>query len=80
MAPKRKQKSQGSLLQSFWPLLPKPAAAGGKFADVVGKYWDGCPLADRTKIFKCIVVEFAALHDFGGKAGFLISCSGLVNR
>ena len=32
---------------------------------VLGKYWTGCPSADKGKRFLCIVVEFTALHDFG---------------
>ena len=50
----------------YFPLLPKPASAAGKFVDVPGKFWEGCPAADKAKIFKCIIVEFKAIHDFGG--------------
>ena len=31
-----------------------------------GSYWDGCPTADKQKIFKCLTVEFIAMHDYGG--------------
>ena len=61
-----KARKQPSLLQHCLPMLPKPAAACGKYADVLGKYWDKCPAADKDKIFKCIIVEFKAIHDFGG--------------
>ena len=49
----------------FWPMLSKPAIAIGKHASVPGKYWNGCPAADKEKRFMCIVVEFTAMHDFG---------------
>ena len=42
----------------FWPMLSKPAIAIGKHASVPGKYWNGCPAADKEKRFMCIVVEF----------------------
>ena len=61
-----KARKQPSLLQHCLPMLPKPGAACGKYADVLGKYWDKCPAADKARIFKCIIVEFKAIHDFGG--------------
>ena len=63
----------------YFPLLPKPASAAGKFVDVPGKFWEGCPAADKAKIFKCIMVEFKAIHDFGGGrkgAGYLMKEMG----
>ena len=67
--PKGKSKAPGgqrALTSSgFWPTLSKPAVAVGKHASVPGKYWTGCPSADKDKRFQCIVIEFAALHDFG---------------
>jgi hypothetical protein len=63
---KAKAPSQRALTSSgFWPVLSKPAVAVGKHASVPGKYWTGCPAADKEKRFMCIVVEFVALHDFG---------------
>ncbi|KAL1525346.1 hypothetical protein AB1Y20_020206 [Prymnesium parvum] len=55
---------------NFFPLLTKPNKAVGKYCHVPGSYWEGCANADKKKIYKCIVVEFEALHDFGeyGKA------------
>ncbi|KAL1499114.1 hypothetical protein AB1Y20_013626 [Prymnesium parvum] len=47
------------------PLLKRTSEALGKYISVPGRYWDGCAAADKNKIYKCIVVEFAALHDFG---------------
>jgi len=46
-------------------MLSKPAIAIGKHASVPGKYWNGCPAADKEKRFMCIVVEFTVMHDFG---------------
>ena len=66
MAPKQRAKKQGSLLGHCWP---KPVSAAGKYADVLGKFWDKCPAADKAKIFKCLVIEFKAIHDFGGVKG-----------
>ena len=60
---------QGSLLGHCWPMLAKPVSAAGKYADVLGKFWDKCPAADKAKIFKCLVIEFKAIHDFGGVKG-----------
>ena len=75
MAPKRKQATQKALTSAgFWPLLPKTAVAIGKFVSVPGKFWDGCPSADKEKQFKCIVVDFIAVHDFGaGRKGSAFS-------
>jgi hypothetical protein len=50
----------------FWPLLSKPAVAIGKQASVVGKFWQGCAAAHKDKRYLCTVVEFRAMHDFGG--------------
>ena len=62
----RKGSKQTALTGSgFWPMLSKPAIAIGKHASVPGKYWNGCPAADKEKRFMCIVVEFTAMHDFG---------------
>ena len=68
MAPKKKPPSsqKGLTGAGFWPMLSKTAVAVGKYCSVPGKFWDGCPSADKEKRYKCIVVEFLALHDFGG--------------
>ena len=70
MAPKKKAR-QGTLQGSnLWPLLKKTNHAIGKFCNVPGAFWDGCPAADKNKNFKCIVVEFIAMHTFnGGRKG-----------
>lgn len=70
MAPKKKAR-QGTLQGSnLWPLLKKTSHAIGKFCNVPGAFWDGCPAADKNKNFKCIVVEFIAMHTFnGGRKG-----------
>ena len=66
MRKRRPAATQRSLTNAgFWPMLPKTAVAVGKYASVLGKYWHGCPSADKEKRFMCIVVEFVALHDFG---------------
>ena len=67
----------------FWPMLSKPAIAIGKHASVPGKYWNGCPAADKEKRFMCIVVEFTAMHDFGDGvkgAGFKLKEMGEDGR
>ena len=71
MAPKKKPSAQKALTSAgFWPLLPKLAVAIGKFVSVPGKFWEGCPSADKEKRFKCVVVDFIAVHDFGsGRKG-----------
>ena len=53
----------------FYPFLKSTAVAIGKFISVPGNFWDGCPAADKEKKFKCIVVEFVAVHDFSGFKG-----------
>ena len=67
--PKKKKGTQATLASAgFYPVLPKPAVAIGKYtcSSVPGKYWTGCPSADnKEKRFMCIVIEFTALHDFG---------------
>ena len=64
-------------------MLSKPAIAIGKHASVPGKYWNGCPAADKEKRFMCIVVEFTAMHDFGDGvkgAGFKLKEMGEDGR
>ena len=79
---KSKAKSRAPAL-SFYPLLiqlTKPALAIGKQASVIGKYWHSCPASDKDKRFKCTIVEFKALHDFGEGvkgAGFLLKEMGI---
>ena len=54
----------------YFSLLAKPASAAGEFVDTLGSFWDKCPADDKAKIFKCLVVEFRAIHDFGaGRKG-----------
>ena len=72
MAPKRKTPKQ-SVKQiritgaggKFYLLLKKANEVIGKFIAVPGSYWDQCPANDKDKIYKCLVVEFVACHDFG---------------
>ena len=75
----KKASKQTALTGSgFWPMLSKPTIAIGKHASVPGKYWNGCPAADKEKRFMCIVVEFTAMHDFGDGvkgAGFKLRLS-----
>ena len=53
MAPKRKPSAQKALMSAgFWPMLPKTAIAVGKYCSVLGKYWTGCPAADKGKRFQ----------------------------
>ena len=63
MAPKKKQRQ--SQLGSFLPLLAKPAVALGRDVHVPGDFWEGCPAADKKKLYKCTVIEFHAMKDFG---------------
>ena len=48
------------------PTLKKPAEAIGLACLLPGKFWDGCPAADKAKKFRCIVREFEAVHKFPG--------------
>ena len=69
MPPKRSSKASKQSAIAFYPTLNKPATA-------VGKFWNGCPAADKEKRFKCAVVEFSALHDYGdGVKGAGFSCA-----
>lgn len=81
MAPKRKGAGKQATLhaQNFWPLLPKPAAAVGKFASVPAEFWDKVAAADKGKRYRSTVMAFEALHDFGSGrkgAGFLVKEMG----
>ena len=49
----------------YYPLLKKSAIAIGKHLHIPGSYWESCPAGDKEKIFKCLIVEFIAVHDFG---------------
>ena len=63
MPPKRSSKASKQSAIAFYPTLNKPATAVGKYISAPGKFWNGCPAADKEKRFKCAVVEFSALHD-----------------
>ena len=81
--PKKGSKQTALTGSGFWPMLSKPAIAIGKHASVPGKYWNGCPAADKEKRFMCIVVEFTAMHDFGDGvkgAGFKLKEMGEDGR
>ena len=74
MAPRKnaaKPKGQQALSNAgFWPMLTKTNAAVGKYCSVPGKFWDRCAAADKEKRYKCIVIDFVAVHDFGdGRKG-----------
>ena len=54
----------------LYPVLAKTAHAIGKFCEVPGSFWVGCPTADKQKVFRCIVTEFDPIHTFdGGRKG-----------
>ena len=75
MPPKRSSKASKQSAIAFYPTLNKPATAVGKYISAPGKFWNGCPAADKEKRFKCAVVEFSALHDYGdGNKGAGFSC------
>ena len=65
MPTKRGSKASKQTAIGFYPTLNKPATAVGKYISAPGKFWNGCPAADKEKRFKCAVVEFSALHDYG---------------
>ena len=76
MPPKRSSKASKQSAIAFYPTLNKPATAVGKYISAPGKFWNGCPAADKEKRFKCAVVEFSALHDYGdGVKGAGFSCA-----
>ena len=60
-----KQSSLGGA--GLLPLLKPVGSAVGKYCNVPGSFWEGCPAADKDKVFRCIVEEFVALHDFGSR-------------
>ena len=69
---KGKAKPKPATLASagMYPMLSKTAVAIGKDTHVPGAFWTGCSEADKKKIYKCIVVEFEAMHTFGaGRKG-----------
>ena len=74
VAPKAKpQKTLASA--GFYPMLAKTTVALGKYATPPGSYWQKCPAADKKKRYKCMVVEFVAMHDFdGGVKGAAFKC------
>ena len=75
MPTKRGSKASKQTAIGFYPTLNKPATAVGKYISAPGKFWNGCPAADKEKRFKCAVVEFSALHDYGdGIKGAGFSC------
>ena len=75
MPTKRGSKTSKQSAIAFYPTLNKPATAVGKYISAPGKFWNGCPAADKEKRFKCAVVEFSALHDYGdGVKGAGFSC------
>ena len=57
--------SSSLLAHNFLPTLTRPTMVIGSFVSMQGKDWDGCPAADKEKIFKCTVRAFEAIHDFG---------------
>ena len=50
----------------MFPQLKRPTCAVGKFILIPGSFWNGCPASDTRKQLRCIVMEFIAMHDFGG--------------
>ena len=80
---KKANATQPSLVTSMYPTLSKTAVAIGKFASVPGKYWHGCPAADKEKRYLCTVIEFMSVHDFGNGfkgAGFSLKEMGEDGR
>ena len=73
--------SQKSLMSvGFYPMLPKMATAVRRYTSVPGKYWQNCSRHDKEKRYKCIVVEFLAMHDFGdGKKGAVFKVMEMGN-
>ena len=67
----RSKAKQSSLAAgNILPVLKKPSQAVGLYCQVPGSFWEGCPASDAKKVFKCVVVEFEAVHTFdGGRKG-----------
>ena len=40
----------------------------GKFIDMLGSYWKDCPRKDKDKVYKILVSDYIAVHDFGTSA------------
>ena len=47
MPPKRSSKASKQSAIAFYPTLNKPATAVGKYISAPGKFWNGCPAADK---------------------------------
>ena len=45
----------------------------GKFVDMLGSYWKDCPRKDKDKVYKILVSDYIAVHDFGTSAAPLKS-------
>ena len=84
--PKAKKGSKQTALtgSGFWPMLSKPAIAIGKHASVPGKYWNGCPAADKEKRGKTTAAELhqddlGLLDPSGDSEGYLVqAASGAI--
>ena len=72
-----KQSKINSGNNNFYPELKKSAHAIGKYIAVPGSWWDNCPAADKDKVYKCMVVDFVAMHDFGNYKGSGYKVCGL---
>ena len=49
-------------------MLKKVGVAIGKFIDMLGSYWKDCPRKDKDKVYKILVSDYIAVHDFGTSA------------
>jgi hypothetical protein len=64
--PRCKAKQSSLRSAGLLPTLKKPAEAIGFTCHTPGDFWDGCPAADKKKLYSCNVRTFEAVHKFPG--------------
>jgi hypothetical protein len=64
--PRCKAKQSSLRSAGLLPTLKKPAEAIGLTCHTPGDFWDGCPAADKKKLYSCNVRTFEAVHKFPG--------------
>ena len=73
--PTKKANKQASLAGAgVFPMLSKTSVAVGLHCLVPGGFWVGTPESDKKKLYKCIVTDLVAVHDFAGRKGAGMRC------
>ena len=72
-------KSSTLVAHNFLPALSKPGKVIGDFISMPGSEWGGCPASQKASLFRCVVRQFDAVHEFPGgtkSAGFQVQEMG----